>query len=208
MQTLLKEIERVLPDGGDWCDLGKAQTLAAIVIALRPRIVVEIGVWMGGSLVPMLLAMKHVGAGRAIAIDPWSPSASVEGQNETNAAWWNGVDHERAYRKFLARLELHGLVHLCTICHRSSDLCEPPSEIQLLHIDGNHGPQAITDVERFASRVTLGGILVLDDIGWEGGNVHRAERRAQELGFRELYSLSTKQCERQGVVMQRRGIGE
>jgi len=144
MRALLAEIERVLPDGGEWCTVDKAHGLAALVLAFRPRITVEIGVWQGGSLIPMLLAMKHTGKGRAIAIDPWAHDASVADQTAPNAAWWGNVDHGAAYRKFLARLELHELLHLCTICHRSSDLCEPPSEIDLLHVDGNHGPQAAT----------------------------------------------------------------
>lgn len=197
MKELFAEIERVLPDGGQWCDLEKAQTLAAIVVALRPRIVVEIGVWLGGSLVPMLLAMKHVGTGRAIAIDPWSKQASVVDQEGENLEWWGKVDHEATYRKFVARLELHELQHLCTICHRTSDQCDPPAEIQLLHLDGNHGPQAVRDVERYATKITSGGILVFDDLDWSGGNVRAAARRAVELGFRELYPLGT------GVVMQR-----
>jgi len=201
MRALLAEIERVLPDGGEWCTVDKAHGLAALVLAFRPRITVEIGVWQGGSLIPMLLAMKHTGKGRAIAIDPWAHDASVADQTAPNAAWWGNVDHGAAYRKFLARLELHELLHLCTICHRSSDLCEPPSEIDLLHVDGNHGPQAVRDVERFGARVPLGGILVLDDLGWEGGHVERAHVRAAELGFRDLYALGT------GIVMQRKGIG-
>ncbi len=56
----MTDIARCLPEGGDWCSLEKAQSLAALVVGLRPRVVCEIGVWMGGSLVPMLLAMRAV----------------------------------------------------------------------------------------------------------------------------------------------------
>jgi len=201
MKELYAEIERVLPDGGAWCSVERAATLASIVVALRPRIICEIGVWLGGSLIPMLLAAKHIGAGRAIAIDPWSPEASAADQDDVNAQWWKNADHDAAYRKFMARLKLHDLEHLCSICRMPSDQYEPTHDIDLLSLDGNHGPQAVRDIERFASRVTLGGILALDDIGWSGDHVYRAQRRAVELGFRDLYQLGS------GVVMQRRRIG-
>lgn len=197
MRKLLAEIERVLPDGGDWCTPHKANVLASLVVALRPSVIVEIGVFSGGSAIPLLLALAHVGSGRLIAIDPWSADASAIDQEGPNKIWWSAVDHGAAYRKFLARLEVHGLAHLCTICHRPSDQCEPPVEAQIVHIDGNHGAQAVRDVERFASRVTIGGILVLDDLEWGNGDVMRAHTRATEIGFRDLYPLGT------GVVMQR-----
>lgn len=197
MKGLFAEIERVLPDGGTWCTVDKASTLASIIIGLRPAIVVEIGVWRGGSLVPMLLAMKTIGVGRAIAIDPWAAPASAADQGEVDRKWWSDVDHEAAYQAFLGRLSVLGLEALCTVCRRRSDQCEPPDAIGLLHVDGNHGPQAVRDVERFAPKVTPGGILVLDDLGWTGGHVGRARDLAHTLGFRELYPLGT------GVVMQR-----
>lgn len=200
MKTLLAAIERALPEGGAWCDLTKATTLASIVLGLRPEVVVEIGVWMGGSLVPMLLAMRHVGKGTAIAIDPWSPDASVEGQGAEDATWWGQTDHEAAYRRFLARLEVHDLTALCQVVRLPSEQVLPPP-CQLLHLDGNHGPQAVRDVERFAPLVDVGGILVLDDVAWTGGHVIHARERAEAHGFRALYELGT------GVVMQRRGPG-
>ncbi len=190
MIELLTEIARVLPDGGDWCSLDKATAMASIVVGLRPLLIVEIGVWQGGSLVPMLLAQKHVERGRAIAIDPWSPDESTRGQHQkADSDWWSGVDHKAAYRKFVARLEVLGLAHLCTIMHRASDACEPPMSIDLLHIDGNHSEQAIRDVERFSPRVPMGGVLVLDDLNWSTGAVETAHKKAKTIGFRDLYQV-------------------
>jgi len=199
MKELFAEIESVLPEGGDWCDLQKAQTLAALVVGLRPRVMVEVGVFLGGSLIPMLLAMKHVKVGRAIAIDPWARDASVIDQDEVNAAWWKTIDHDDVYRRFLSRLEKHGCMDICTVVRRRSDLCDPPEgECQLVHLDGNHGPQAIRDVERFAPNVTVGGFLILDDLHWAGGHVSAARELAVSMGFVELYEIGT------GCVMQRR----
>lgn len=197
---LLLEIEHALPAGGDWCDLDKAQTLGALVVALRPRVVVEIGVWMGGSLVPLLLALKHVGAGRAIAIDPWAWTASVADEDEENAAWWRKVDHDAAYTKFRDRLAQHELESICEIWRMRSDDAAPPRRVDLLHVDGNHNEQAIRDVQRFAPHVPIGGVLVMDDLHWHGGHVGRAHDIAIAMGFEELYPLGT------GAVLQRARI--
>lgn len=228
MKSLLETIERELPEGGDWCTLEKAQTLAAMVIAMRPKRVVEIGVWMGGSALPMALALKHVedleaaasagstGArstaegqcgGELIAIDPWSPSASASGETEKNAAWWSSVDHEAAFRAFCGRLDRHDLRNmrpgtpsgrpLVVIERKKSDDAVPPMPIDLLHIDGNHRAQARRDVERFACNVRLGGIAILDDLGWDGGYVDQGVELARTMGFADLYRLD------KGLVMQR-----
>ena len=197
MKELLAQIEICLPEGGQWCSLEKAQTLAALIVGLRPRTVVEIGVWMGGSLVPMLLALKYNRAGRAIAIDPWSPDASRAGEAPENAQWWGSIDHELALRTFADRLAKHDVASYCEVWRQRSDDATPPAPIDLLHVDGNHSDQAVRDVLRFAPGVRGGGILVLDDVGWIGGHVSRALEHARSLGFTELYPLGT------GIVLQR-----
>lgn len=198
LADLMLRIERVTPEGGEWCSVQKAQALAALVVALRPQRVIEIGVFRGGSMIPMLLALQHLNTGMGVAIDPWAASASVEGQSGDNAAWWAKCDHEAVFNSFRDRLARHKLLDLCVIVRRPSDEA-PPMGSDLLSIDGNHGEQAVRDVERFASRVSLGGILALDDLDWDQGHVRRAHARAKELGFVDMYPLGT------GIVMRRAG---
>ena len=209
IEDLMREIASVYREGGEWCALDKAQGLAALVIGLRPKVACEIGVWMGGSLIPIALAMRTIGQledangfavtrRRVIAIDSWSPAESTVGQEGADADWWRTVDHEEAMRAFLARLDRHGLEDLCRVVRAPSSDAEVPDSIDLLHVDGNHADQAIRDVVRFAPAVPEGGILVLDDLDWRGGYVRGARAAAMELGFVDLYPLGS------GVVMQRR----
>lgn len=196
MKQLLAEIERVTPEGGDWCSVEKASTLAAMIIVNRPRLVVELGVWMGGSAIPIALALRHNSLkhglpGRLVAIDAWSAEASVAGQEGANLEWWRSIDHARALIVFRERIARHGLTEVVEVVRSPSDAATVPSEIGLLHVDGNHGEQAIRDVERFAPNVHIGGLMVLDDLAWSGGGVTRAWDRAHELGFIDLYPLGT-----------------
>jgi predicted O-methyltransferase YrrM len=213
IKDLMTDIERALPADG-WCTLERAQTLASLITGLRPKLVLEIGVWTGGSAIPMLLALRWNArhpefkdrVGRFIAIDPWRAAASLVGQTGPNAAWWGSTDHEAAYRTFVGRVQQYELTELCTIQRAASDEVTPPNEIDMLSIDGNHGEQAIRDVDRFASRVTVGGILALDDVDWTDPatgvhDVRAAHGRAIAMGFQELYRLGS------GVVMQRVGTG-
>lgn len=205
MKKLLETIGQVTQEGGDWCSVSKAQALAGLIVSLRCPTVVEIGVWMGGSAIPMALALQHnfVEAGvrgRLVAIDPWSPAASVVDQQGDNQKWWSDVNHDQALATFKRRIAKHELESFVEIVRSSSDDAAVPEQIDLLHIDGNHGPQAVRDVDRFAPAIPGGGILVMDDLQWEGGSVERAHQTAIARGFRDLYQIGT------GVVMIRHDV--
>lgn len=198
---LRREIEDAAPEGGDWCSPDRAVQLAALVMELRPEIVVEIGVWMGGSAIPMAIALRHRGVGQLLAVDAWSPDASVAGQDGDNAAWWRslGFDgHARAHQTFMARLQKHRISpEHCKVQHQTSDQAMVPTSIDLLHHDGNHGPQVVVDVARWGAAVRVGGVLILNDLNWAGGHVRRARDLALAMGFVEQYPIGT------GVVLLR-----
>lgn len=199
--ALADRIDSARKDEDKWCTPEKAHALAAFVVALRPELVVEIGVWRGASAIPLLLALKAAGRGRAIAIDPWDPAASIVGEEPANVEWWGtevgAHGHEDAYREFLRRLTRNEVYHLCDVRRQTSDSVDPPPGIGLLHVDGNHTEQAVRDVTRFAPSVLPGGILVLDDISWSSGSVGRAHALALEMGFIDLYPVGS------GIAMQR-----
>ena len=204
----MAEIEAAVPEGGNWCSVEKASALASILVALHPKVVVELGVWMGGSAIPMAIALRHLGAGQLIAVDAWSADASVLGQEIDDSKWWGetiGPDgHESAFQTFLGRLEKHHIApDRCLVVRKRTDEAAIPSSIDVLHHDANHGPQAILDIERWASAVRMGGLLVIDDLDWPGDHVQRARDRAIELGFVELYTRHQDSRYRPYCVLQR-----
>jgi predicted O-methyltransferase YrrM len=192
---LRREIEDAAPEGGDWCSPDKAVQLASLVIEQRPQLVIELGVWMGGTSIPIAIALRYLGVGQLLAIDAWSTEASVAGQEGVNATWWQSVGaegHERARRTFLDRLQKHEIPQeRCAVLHQRSDEAAVPAVIDILHHDANHGPQVVADIDRWAPVVRVGGLLILNDLDWPGGYVQRARDRALELGFVEQYPLGT-----------------
>ena len=189
--TIFEQIKNVHATTTGWCSEEKALTLAAIVLAARPKICVEIGVWHGKSLFPVALAAKHIGDCRVIAVDPWSAPASVDGQvNPADVEWWNRPEiHEQAFQSFRNKVTELGLNDTVKIVRQSSDEFDPPESIGLLSVDGNHGDQAIMDIRRYAPKVARGGYLVADDVEWTGGAVGKAISLLPSMGFMELYRV-------------------
>lgn len=170
-----------------WCSIEKALELADTITTMGAKQVVEIGVFGGRSLIPMALACKYQGFGRVVGIDPWEASASVEGQSVENAEWWARLPHDEIFSGFMQNLAVLNLQDFAYIVRKRSDDYEPTGPIDLLHIDGNHSDQAVTDALRFGALVPVGGFAFCDDIGWVGGGVTRAVYALQQMGFEKQY---------------------
>lgn len=152
-----------------WCSRDKASILIDLVLALKPQVVVEVGVFGGKSLVPMAYALKHNHRGKIYGIDPWNASFSVEGMNPEHAEWWNSIDHEQIMQTLITRIAEFELVdYIQLIRETSKDAKIPKKTIDLLHIDGNHSAEtSFLDVTKWVPLVRSGGIIVFDDLDWE-----------------------------------------
>lgn len=193
MTNLFLHIAELVPKLHGWCTVQKAHNLAAIVCALRPVTAVEIGVYGGRSLIPIAMAMKYLGKGLVIGIDPWDAKASAEGQQGEHRDWWGSkCDHDIVFRQFSEAVQKTGTQNCIKVLRKRSDEVEPPPGVQLLHLDGNHGDQAYIDIRRFAPSVVVGGMVVLDDLTWPGGAVSRSEEYLLGHGFVQLSKTYTK----------------
>ena len=190
--TLNEILTKVQPGLPGWCDPRKALTLASIVIARRPACSVEIGVYGGSSFIAIAAAHQFIGYGKAIGIDAWDNQVAVAAQTENESReWWANQDLEKIYQDLFALLDLHGMGNVAQLVRQQSNRVTPPNAIGLLHVDGGHNDQAVTDVARFAPRVEPGGFVVTDDTQWVGGGVQRAESMLLTMKFRKLYALGT-----------------
>ncbi len=188
-----------------WCSALKARTLASLIIGTRPAITLEIGIWHGRSCIPMAMAHQHINFGMVVAIDPWKADCSIAGQvNPADQEWWNRQNiHEDAFMAFQSKIKELGLSNCVDIHRKHSDDVVPPDEIGCLSVDGNHGEQAVRDIQRYAPKVARGGFLIADDLGWSGGSVSAAVSLLPAMGFKELYRVDDKESENTWAVYQK-----
>lgn len=181
-----------------WCIPEKALALASIVIALRPAISLEIGVFGGSSFLPIAMAHKTIGYGMAIGVDAWDSVVGVREQTTNeDREWWSKLDINAIYNNFQNQLDKYKLHGVTQIIRKESRHYQIPHHIGFAHIDGSHGDTATSDIVRVAPNIMAGGIMALDDLQWPGGAVTRGEARLLQFGFKKLYALGT------GAVYQR-----
>jgi hypothetical protein len=185
--TRVEDFIKAEPFG--WCTVERGQILAASVLTLRPSTSIIIGVWSGRDMLSMAMAHKQINKGKVIGIDPWFAKVSVQGQVDAHARFWSNQDtHDDVYRSFLKSRNDLGLQDWAEV-YRMPSNDFTPMDAGIVIIDGNHGPQAAIDAERYAPKVIMGGLLYLDDLEWPSGGVRAAERYALNSGFRKLYDL-------------------
>jgi predicted O-methyltransferase YrrM len=134
----------------------------------KPKIIVEIGVFGGASVIPMAMALQAIGSGRVYGIDPWEAGESVVGMEDANYEWWNNLNHEDIYIGFINALIFNKLTNYCIPLRATSEQAAPLFDvIDMIHIDGNHSEEkSWKDVELYFDKVRSGGIIVFDDISW------------------------------------------
>jgi predicted O-methyltransferase YrrM len=150
-----------------WCSKNKASLLVDLVFMLKPKTIVEIGVWGGKSLVPMAYALKVTESGVIYGIDPWSNTASADGMDGVNYDWWSTVDHMYILRHLRMKIMEFGLEDQIELIRATSEFATPIHDIDILHVDGNHSEKAaMQDVNKWVPLVRKGGIIIFDDVTW------------------------------------------
>lgn len=151
-----------------WCSNKKACLLMDLILAIRPEIIVEIGVFGGKSVVPMAYALQYNRKGKIYGIDPWSSACSAEGMDGVNFEWWSAVEHEKIYQRLQHQIDEFDLRDQIELIRATSEACPPIPNIDILHIDGNHSEKAsYLDVTKWVPLVRSGGIIIFDDVNWE-----------------------------------------
>lgn len=173
-----------------WSTPEKSCTLASLVLANKPKIVVEIGVWGGKSLFPMALACLENKSGLVIGIDPYDPKVSAADEFPDMSDWWENQDHSAMLKKFMDWNKYFKTEKIVQLIRKKSDDVTPPDVIDILHIDGNHSEQAVRDAQRFCPKVSVGGFVIFDDLNWVGGGCLRAVDEAEAIGFKEIFRLT------------------
>lgn len=156
--------------------------------ALRPRVVVEVGVWKGASSITMAEAMRDEGIdGAVLAVDTWLGS-------------WEHYEHETffadlhmrngyptLYRTFLANVldkEACDFVVPLALDSANAGFVVKRAGIvpDVVHIDAGHDEKAVrNDLDLWWGILRPGGTLICDDYD-EGGAIWPSVRDAVD-GF-------------------------
>lgn len=162
-------VSKAMPEG--WCTPEKAEAMAELILEVRPRLSVEIGVFGGRSLVAQAQALRYaqVPFGSVWGIDPWTVDAALAGDvGDANAAWWANLDIGAIRDGCMRGITERGLWPWTrVIVARSEDCYKRFHGIDVLHIDGNHSEEVSTaDVANWLPTVRQGGYVWFDDIEW------------------------------------------
>lgn len=169
LERLKQRVRIMMPYAVGWCSAEKAETLLELVLEVKPKVVVEIGVFGGASFFPMACGINHLRSGTIYAVDPWSNTECVKYldpiEDKEHLEWWRSVRLLDVYASFLDKLLLFNYESFTTILKKSSEeaISDIPS-IDILHIDGHRSEEISTlDVKLYLPKVVSGGYICLGD---------------------------------------------
>lgn len=171
-------VERYASDTQGWNSHHKY--LVEAIDTFAPRIVVEIGVWKGGSVLTMAQRMKNAELdGVVIAVDTWLGSSEIWSNKEL----FDGLRVKNGYptliKTFITNIIQFGLQDYVILLPLDSVnaaclLRDMDIHPDVIHIDGGHAYDVVSaDLKVWWDLLRPGGILIGDDYeAWPG--VHRA----------------------------------
>ncbi len=169
--------------------------------------IVEIGSLFGRTAAFLAMLNNRYDLGRILCVDPWAPEAIDQGNAALNEAGlifdWasfrrmfevNVAPFAQGRLNYVQALSVEGARAYATGEVETETFGRTTYEraIGLLHIDGNHGYEHVSeDVRAWAPYVKPGGWIVMDDYEWDWGDGPRratdefleAEARRVRLAF-------------------------
>jgi len=168
--------------------------LQEAIAEIRPRIVVEIGVWKGGSVAQMALKMAELGLDSVvIAVDTWLGSSEHWLSDE-----WS-KDLAFLYATFLENIGNAGLKNFVVPLRLDSLnaarlLARHSIRPDVIHVDAGHDVNSVTaDLAAWWPLLQSNGLFIIDDYHPSGDNWPEVKAAADQFfeGF-EIESMKGK----------------
>jgi len=173
VEELKQQAFEVLPTLYGWCSKEKAENFIDLALAVKPKVYVEIGVFGGSSLFPVATALKYLGEGGIIGIDPWDKKETIKyfdpSEDAVDLKWWSSINFERIYYSYLHLIKRFDLEEYCITLKMTSEKAAGKinSAIDILYLDGNHSEACSTqDVQLYLPKVRTGGYIWMNDTSW------------------------------------------
>ena len=171
---------------------------------LRPEIIVEVGVWKGGSVIHMAGAARQAGlAATVIAIDTWLGSAEHWDTPEWREDLLFSNGYPMLYYTFLANIVERGLQDLVVPLPLDSQSASQVLKTRglrpsMVHLDSGHDYlSVVSDLHRWWDMLEPGGALIVDDYDPAGvvwPEVKRAVDDFLKLMPHERFSAHPYKC--------------
>lgn len=169
-EALKRYVCDILPSLPGWCSKEKAMHFIDLVLEVQPQVYVEIGVFGGSSLFPVASALKFLGDGVIIGIDPWDKLEAIRYfdpiKEYVHIQWWASLNLNQIYLNFLDAMHAYDLDESFRIIRSTSQQAVSKVEtIDILYIDGNPGDECFQqDVRLYLPKVREGGFIWVNDI--------------------------------------------
>lgn len=170
MTPLHKKIHDTIPTLEGWVSAERGCEMADLILEHKPSLCVEIGVFGGRSLISQAMALKEVGSGRIVGIDPWKLEAAQENESKANSDWWASIDLNKIHNDMMQRMWSYGLEETAIIIRSKGHHVAwafSDESIGQLFIDSNHSEAgSVRDTTMWLPKVKRGGIVIFDDTDW------------------------------------------
>lgn len=170
---LKQRIAKTLPTIDGWCSVEKAMNFIDLVLDVKPEVCVEIGVFGGSSIYPVASALKFLGHGMVIGIDPWDRFECIKNfdpvEFKAHYEWWSKINLDAIYISYLNMIKRYGLKDYClTLKTTAEQAVSEIDSIDILYLDGNHSEASSEqDVQLYLPKVRQGGYIWLNDSLWQ-----------------------------------------
>ena len=168
-ETLTDHVCTVLPSLPGWCSKEKAMNFIDLVLEVKPKVCVEIGVFGGSSLFPVASALKFLEEGIVIGIDPWDKLECIKNlslkEDENHLDWWSKVPMDSIYQSYLTMLKRYELEKYCKTIKKTAEKAAPEiHEIDILYMDAMYSEKKAEEILKlYLPKVRSGGYVWLND---------------------------------------------
>lgn len=163
-----------------------------LITEVRPRLVIEVGTWLGQSAIHMAQHLEQNGLAEAkiICVDTWLGALEFwHGLNDTperDLRLFQG--YPQVYYQFLSNVVHAGVERFIypfpnTSLIAARFFAQTDVRADLIYIDASHDPLDVElDVRHYAALLTPGGVIFGDDANWPG-LMHGVERGLTGTGL-------------------------
>ncbi|MDT9225495.1 MAG: class I SAM-dependent methyltransferase [Limnospira sp. PMC 1279.21] len=157
---------------------GKHKVFAQTISTIKPKIIIEVGVWKGQATIHMAeIATKVDPEVIVISIDTWLGSPEHWNPKRPDKIFWSlklKHGYPGLYYQFLANVMWKGLENNILPLPQTSTnaaiiLKRLGIKADMIHIDAGHDFENVySDLVNYWDLLTEGGVLIGDDFTWEG----------------------------------------